>query len=150
MTKAHIRQPYGGFFVDPVTSIGTNFTVVASFKKEEVLSPKSIQGAVWFVSNCQNQERMEVAKALKKWLLSWRNKNLSRHFRVDIGGKCSPDNADLCPRDRDCRSLISRYYFQLAFENVNCVDYVTEKMTDTLSLPVIPVVMKRGVYQKWV
>ncbi|KAI6184792.1 Fucosyl transferase [Aphelenchoides bicaudatus] len=135
MTKAHIKMPYGGVFVDPATGRERNFQPIGNFNKEQVLSSKNIKGASWLVSNCESKERMNVALALKQ------------HFHVDIGGKCSPDNKDLCPRGRDCNPLISQYYFYLAFENENCVDYVTEKMVDLLSLSVVPIVMKRSVYQ---
>jgi len=71
---------------------------------------------------------------------------LKEHFHVDIGGGCS-NNKNLCSRDTDCSSLISQYYFKLAFENANFVDYVTEKYFDALSLPVVPIVMKRSAYK---
>lgn len=54
----------------------------------------------------------------------------------------------MCPHGQDCDPLINQYYFYLAFENENCVDYVTEKMTELLTKPVVPIVMKRSVYNK--
>lgn len=55
---------------------------------------------------------------------------------------------DLCLKTTNCISLISQYYFYLAFENSNCEEYVTEKFHNQLKLPVVPIVMKRSIYKK--
>ena len=70
----------------------------------------------WFVSNCNAaNQRMEYAK------------ELSRYINVDIYGACG----DLsCPRfkQQDCNDMLGqKYKFYLAFENSNCIHYITEK-----------------------
>jgi hypothetical protein len=59
-------MPYGGYFVEPLKGREHNFKTVGNFSKDQVLASKNISGAVWFVSNCESQERMDVALALKK------------------------------------------------------------------------------------
>ncbi|KAI6177734.1 Glyco-tran-10-N domain-containing protein [Aphelenchoides bicaudatus] len=133
--NSHIQMNYKngqllGYFKD----LGNKFNAIGDFTLKSVLKGKKKRGAIWFVSNCWSQERMQVAEALKK------------HFHVDIGGQCG-DNT-LCSLGQNCSQLISQYYFYLAFENANCVDYVTEKLFNKLDLPIVPIVMKRSVYEK--
>ncbi|CAD5209240.1 unnamed protein product [Bursaphelenchus okinawaensis] len=132
-----IKHVYGGFFVPPDEAKKRNFHPIANFTTEQILKDKQFHGAIGFISNCVNKERLRVAKAL------------SRYIRVDIGGKCAYDKSkvDLCPHGKDCTPIINWSYFYLAFENVICDDYVTEKMTNTLSLPIIPIVMSKRVYK---
>lgn len=70
----------------------------------------------WFVSNCNtNNKRLQYAKELAKYI------------PVDIYGKCGTLK---CPRSRsdECFQMLNDdYKFYLAFENSNCVDYITEK-----------------------
>ena len=71
-------------------------------------------------------------------------------MRVDVGGKCAFDEAkrELCARGADCTPLMRRYFFYLAFENENCENYVTEKFSQLVALPIVPIVMKRSSYKK--
>ncbi len=84
----------------------------------------------WFVSNCEaRNNRLDYAK------------NLSQHITVDIYGKCGTKK---CPRsDDNCFRLLDRKYkFYLAFENSNCVDYITEKFyVNGLGHDILPIVM---------
>ena len=42
----------------------------------------------------------------------------------------------------DCWKMVAKKYkFYLAFENSNCVDYITEKFWDALKFKVLPIVM---------
>lgn len=70
----------------------------------------------WFVSNCGARNgRRQVAN------------ELARYIDVDIYGACGPLK---CPRfqSSDCFDLLNKHYkFYLAFENSNCIDYITEK-----------------------
>ena len=63
---AHIRQPYGGFFVDPNQTAARNFSPLARFVPADVQAEKRVRGALWFVSNCASEERLRVAKELAK------------------------------------------------------------------------------------
>lgn len=67
-------------------------------------------------------------------------KELQKHIRVDVYGKCGILN---CPGhyDTDCIA-ISDYIFYLAFENANCDEYITEKVWwNAYAKNSIPVIM---------
>lgn len=68
----------------------------------------------WFVSNCVARNgRLNYAHELQKYI------------SIDIYGSCGPLK---CPRTEECFHLLdTKYKFYLAFENSNCVDYITEK-----------------------
>lgn len=59
-------MPYGGYFVEPTKGRERKFKPIGNFNKDQILTTKQIDGAIWFVSNCDSQERMDVALALKK------------------------------------------------------------------------------------
>uniref|UniRef100_A0A8D8SEM5 Fucosyltransferase n=1 Tax=Cacopsylla melanoneura TaxID=428564 RepID=A0A8D8SEM5_9HEMI len=83
----------------------------------------------WFVSNCgAKNNRLQYAH------------ELSKYIEVDIYGSCGTKK---CPRISKCfRLLDTKYKFYLAFENSNCVDYITEKLyINGLSHNVLPIVM---------
>lgn len=84
----------------------------------------------WFVSNCgARNQRLEYAR------------NLSNFINVDIFGTCGDKR---CPRSsKDCLGMLDTdYKFYLAFENSNCVDYITEKFfVNGLKHNVLPIVM---------
>ena len=65
----------------------------------------------------------------------------SKYIDVDIYGECGSKK---CPRaSKDCYKILnSQYKFYLAFENSNCVDYITEKFfVNGLKYNILPVVM---------
>ncbi|XP_022172107.1 glycoprotein 3-alpha-L-fucosyltransferase A-like, partial [Myzus persicae] len=68
----------------------------------------------WFVSNCGAKNgRLQYARELAKYI------------SVDVYGVCGQFR---CPRSDKCFQLLDQdYKFYLAFENSNCLDYVTEK-----------------------
>ena len=89
----------------------------------------------WFVSNCKSRNnRLEYAR------------QLGQHINVDIFGSCGDKK---CPRSSksECQKMLrEEYKFYLAFENSDCVDYITEKFWETaLHNDVIPIVMGAGV-----
>ena len=71
----------------------------------------------WFVSNCADKNgRLHYANELKK------------HIDVDIYGACGTLSCPTSGGDVDCRAMLKKdYKFYLAFENSNCVGYITEK-----------------------
>jgi len=118
-------------------------TVVAPYEKweyydESIKSLSQIRNyatnktkkVAWFVSNCKaKNSRLEYAK------------ELSNHIEVDIFGQCGSKN---CPRSSQAclNKLNTEYKFYLAFENSNCVDYITEKFfVNGLKYDVLPIVM---------
>ena len=110
---------------------------------EEIIPGKKDRLVVWTVSNCGG-------------LRDWYVQELRNYIRVDIFGSCAeyiyqPDlQEEECPRNtQECKDLIKRYKFQLAFENGNCVDYLTEKYWGTpLELGIVPVVMGGANYSQ--
>ena len=85
----------------------------------------------WFVSHCKTpNNRLQYAEELQKFI------------SVDIFGECGTKK---CPRNqqRRCFKMLNKEYkFYLAFENSNCIDYITEKFfINGLSHDVIPIVM---------
>ena len=97
----------------------------------DVHSTKKLENfASILASNCNSNSQRENIVA-----------ELSRFIKVDIFGKCGSHE---CPIDSkiNCREyLAKKYMFYLAFENSLCYGYITEKIFDTLSFNVIPVVM---------
>ncbi|CAH1786663.1 unnamed protein product [Owenia fusiformis] len=66
---------------------------------------------LWTVSHCNTKnKRMQFVKELQK------------HIKVDIFGKCGKP----CARYRKCGT--QPYMFYLALENADCKDYITEKV----------------------
>ena len=93
-------------------------------------------GAVaWMASHCNTiSDREKYVNELMK------------HIQVDIFGGCSNVQTKFhsCI---DCQKIIKeRYKFYLAFENSLCDDYVTEKLFQTLTNDVVPVVMGQADY----
>ncbi|VDO59904.1 unnamed protein product [Haemonchus placei] len=95
-------------------------------------------GILGFISNCNTSSKRELAL-----------RELSKYMNVTIGGKCASnrDNVNLCPSGQDCTSLYSDYPFYLAVENSVCKDYISEKYWERLSVPSVPIVMRRKVFE---
>lgn len=66
MRNADIVQPYGGYFVEPNEGKRLGFKPIGNFTKEQVIADKKHKAAIWFVSNCRSQERLDVANGLKR------------------------------------------------------------------------------------
>ena len=93
---------------------------------------------VWTVSNCAGKRFSYVNK-------------LKQFVKVDIFGGCGSNN---CPHraglpTEDCSKLLRSYKFQLAFENTECLDYVTEKYWGSpLENGIVPIVMGGADYKE--
>jgi len=101
------------------------------FKQQNInYAANKTKKVAWFVSNCAARNgRLDYAK------------NLSKFIDVDIYGSCGTKS---CPRaSTDCYDKLNREYkFYLAFENSNCIDYITEKFyVNGLKYNILPVVM---------
>uniref|UniRef100_A0A7E4VDT9 Fucosyltransferase n=1 Tax=Panagrellus redivivus TaxID=6233 RepID=A0A7E4VDT9_PANRE len=139
---SHLSAPYGTRWVDPDTAKRHGFpSLDLPYDAESIFANKSISGAFWLVSNCNTTSKRETAVAA-----------LAKHFRVDIAGKCGTDSniKSLCsePYPATCHEVYEKYYFFMALENADCVDYITEKYWSHYELPVVPIVMRRYVYEK--
>ena len=89
---------------------------------------------VWTVSNCAGKRFSYVNK-------------LKQFVKVDIFGACSGQSCPL--HSGDCAKLLRSYKFQLAFENTQCLDYVTEKYWGSpLEHGIVPIVMGGAEYKE--
>ncbi|KAG2213190.1 hypothetical protein INT47_011339 [Mucor saturninus] len=96
-------------------------TAAAPIEKEKGAS------VAWIVSNCKaSNDRHHYVKELSRWI------------NVDIYGHCN--NNKVFPANVSTVELVSRYHFYLSFENSNCKDYVTEKLSTAYLAGVVPVV----------
>lgn len=65
---------------------------------------------------------------------------IMRHMRVDSYGKSQQNRKIRNEKGRETKlHILSRYLFYFAFENSNCVDYVSEKLFDGLIAGTVPV-----------
>ena len=85
------------------------------------------------VSNCNSNSAREAYV-----------EELQKYIPVDVIGKCG--NTTVCRSYKEsgdgCHmKLSSLYKFYLSFENSICYDYVTEKFTRALKMPIVPVAM---------
>ena len=121
-----IYFPYGFF-----TPLQADDEKPQAFRDYSVGKDKLI---VWTVSNCAGKR------------LSYVNK-LRQFVQVDIFGGCS--RGDCARNSGDCTKLLQSYKFQLAFENTECLDYVTEKYWGSpLENGIVPIVMGGADYKK--
>lgn len=95
--------------------------------------------AAWFVSSCYSpwSERLKLVKKIQEFM------------PVDVYGKCGSLE---CAKERtdSCREMVQRdYKFYFAFENSLCKDYVTEKVYETMTYYVIPVVYGGADYNRF-
>ena len=95
----------------------------------------------WFVSHCVTPNRRESYV-----------KELTEYIPVNVYGGCDDLNSQgtLCKNSRenhqncdDARDTMNSYKFYLAFENSNCVDYITEKVYKVLEphMTTVPIIM---------
>ena len=95
--------------------------------------------AIWFVSNCISRIRNQFASELGNYYLLRVGGDCQRW----IGGSKTSYESMKCERDSSCEmDCMSTYKFYLAFESINCSDYITEKFWRSLSLGLIPVVLQ--------
>ena len=93
---------------------------------------------VWTVSNCGGKRFSYVNK-------------LKQFIKVDIFGGCGSNGCSSRGgfSTEDCTKLLQSYKFQLAFENTECLDYVTEKYWGSpLENGIVPIVMGGADYKK--
>ena len=69
-------------------------------------------------------------------------KRMGRYIKIDMQGACfgNPCGTPGDESDTECNKSLQDYKFFLAFENNDCVDYVTEKYWYTLKREQIPIV----------
>ncbi|GMR49517.1 hypothetical protein PMAYCL1PPCAC_19712, partial [Pristionchus mayeri] len=130
---ADIPFPYGRMKLRPVP-IAIDYEQIWDGKNQ------SLPPATWLVSHCNTANRRgEVVDQLE-----------GLGLRVDKWGGCFRRTPTCKGNETEqcINNLISSYKFYVAFENSNCVDYVTEKFFDTIrSRHAVPIVMHRKKYE---
>ena len=85
--------------------------------------------ALWFVSNCDPQDRLRYYHQLKT------------SFPIHAFGSCINKPSASCKKNDQCERHQSRLaLFYLAFESQTCQDYITEKFWRALYYGMIPIV----------
>ncbi|KAF8794172.1 Fucosyltransferase C like protein [Argiope bruennichi] len=92
--------------------------------------------ALWMVSNCRTESKREAYI-----------RELRKHFKVDIYGKCSRKRKCEPSQSEKCYQLLKNYKFYLSFENSICKDYITEKFFNVLQYDIVPVVFGAANYE---
>ena len=91
----------------------------------------------WTVSHCGKQRDKLVKK-------------LMEYISVHVYGGCASkfsQNRQCRRGDENCMKTLRRYKFYLAFENGNCIDYISEKYwINSLQNDIVPVVFGGGNY----
>ncbi|KAK6042442.1 hypothetical protein COOONC_20053 [Cooperia oncophora] len=81
-------------------------------------------------------------------------RELGQHTEVTVRGKCEEQfsvgnvtRGFSCKEDCADDALIATHRFYIAYENSLCNGYITEKFYQRISQLLIPVVMKRRIYE---
>ncbi|EGT60447.1 hypothetical protein CAEBREN_09293 [Caenorhabditis brenneri] len=128
---------YGSFLIPTQIAESRGFKVQSYYVQPKRLQ-KTKSGIFGLISNCHTTSKRELA------LLA-----LQKHINITIGGKCATDDRlkSICPPGVECLDVFEQYPFYIAIENTVCNDYVTEKIWSRISVPSIPIVMRRRVYK---
>ena len=117
--ESEIHVPYGNYILR-----------THSKKNNKSYVEGKSEFAVWMASNCGSNERNEYVKSLR------------RHIPVTVYGRCGDKVCPLPRRSLACKRLLKKHKFYLAFENGNCLDYITEKYWENaIENEILPVVM---------
>ncbi|KAI7869619.1 uncharacterized protein EV154DRAFT_431944 [Mucor mucedo] len=105
--------------------------------KDFISTKKKGAPILWIARNCRavNGREAYIAK-------------LREYVNIDSYGGCL-NNKDF-PVDKSRMELLAEYKFYLAAENSNCDNYVTEKLSDTISMSAVPIVDGPPSYEGYV
>ena len=125
-----VYQPYNFYMPLEADDEKPNISTDYSVGKDRLV--------VWTVSNCEGKRFSYVNK-------------LKQFVKVDIYGGCGENkcNRRESTPTKVCAKLLRSYNFQLAFENTECLDYVTEKYWGSpLEHGIVPIVMGGADYKE--
>jgi hypothetical protein len=89
----------------------------------------------WAVSHCNAESKRDDYAA-----------ELAKYISVDVYGECGNLT---CPIRHKCREFLEKdYKFYLAFENVMCDGYATEKVFAYMDFELVPIVLGKFDYKK--
>ena len=124
-----IFVPYAYYFQKTGKSAGHDNSKDYSKGKDRLVA--------WMVSHCGKQRDKLVKK-------------LMEYIPVHVYGGCASkfsQNRQCRRKDENCMKTLRRYKFYLAFENGNCIDYISEKYwINSLQNNIVPVVFGGGNY----
>ena len=127
-----IFVPYGYYFSKSSKNLGNKVN-----SGSQNYSQGKDKLVAWMVSHCGKQRDKLVTK-------------LMEYIPVHVYGGCArkfSQNRTCYRMDKNCLETLRRYKFYLAFENANCVDYISEKYWITsLQNNIVPVVLGGGNY----
>lgn len=120
--NADVTVPYGS-----MTKLSADDQARAALARDvDYFDRNNMSGATAMITNCNDDaRRYQIINSLKSYI------------GVKIVGKCG----EPCPKGyHSCVDVIKHYKFYLAFENSDCIDYVTEKYWRALGMGQVPVV----------
>ncbi|XP_020900473.1 galactoside 3(4)-L-fucosyltransferase-like [Exaiptasia diaphana] len=129
-----VFAPYGYYYPFSNKAEGEQY-------HSEINTGQKDKFVLWTVSHCDLPREDYVRKLLK-------------YIKIDIYGACAgnvgskPAPGKCIYNAKECDVLKKRYKFQLALENSNCVDYITEKYWKAIDLGIVPVVLGGSGYGK--
>uniref|UniRef100_A0A0R3RZA6 Fucosyltransferase n=1 Tax=Elaeophora elaphi TaxID=1147741 RepID=A0A0R3RZA6_9BILA len=121
--------PYG--VVENITDL-TPPELIWNWNEVMEIASGKVQPVLQLVSNCRTRSKRELYV-----------KQLQKHINVTRYGAC---NKNVCDRECEIREA-ARHRFYLAFENSICRDYITEKLFKCLIWLIVPVVLKKSIYE---
>ena len=130
--KADIRSPYGDCY---------------QLNHSETLKSNYASGktglASWFVTHCNTENgRKQFVIELKKYMTVNVYGGCKDTQLGSLGKPCDTNQINLINCD-DARDTMNSHKFYLAFENTNCVNYITEKVYKILEphMTTVPIIM---------
>ncbi|CAJ0588826.1 unnamed protein product [Cylicocyclus nassatus] len=104
---------------------------------------RKTKGSLLFISRCKTPSNRENII-----------RELGKFTDITARGKCEKllttnnyTGSAFCKSDCSDDALIATHRFYIAFENSVCKDYITEKFFDRISHLLVPVVLKRHIYE---
>ncbi|CAJ0602163.1 unnamed protein product [Cylicocyclus nassatus] len=133
-------HPYGQF--QPRTQSDPVGSVITAQQVSDAIIHKK-KGSLIFISNCHSPSKRE------KLIIE-----LGKVTDVTVRGKCEDalsintnTKSIYCKTDCSDDELINTHRFYIAFENSDCNDYITEKFYSRISQLLVPIVLKRRIYE---
>ncbi|VDO18816.1 unnamed protein product [Heligmosomoides polygyrus] len=114
-----------------------------SIEEVQASLKKKTRGALIFVSNCATPSKREQLI-----------KQLGQYTELTVRGGCearlsfgNKTRKFMCKADCSDDGLIATHRFYISFENSLCNDYITEKFFLRISQKLVPIVVKRQLYE---
>ncbi|KAM3717973.1 Alpha-(1,3)-fucosyltransferase [Dirofilaria immitis] len=124
-----IYMPYG--MMKKITNL-TPRERIWNWSEVVKIASSKVQSILQLVSNCHTKSKREFYV-----------EQLRTYMNITQYGSCNDS-----PCDQECEiKEFAQHHFYLAFENSICRDYITEKLFKCLARLIVPVVLKRSIYE---